>query len=292
MQNIITAFNLGFFGFNCLCVKYSLFISSHSKYPKTDWTYSPHSKDRVEIAPGVVAMPNMSRRTIHSYDGSSSSVSDLIQSESYLSEAVTGSNKVVTADEIDYNITDIKPQQLFAINNNTVDGNNSYSSYSSSYNIKRVQEKSSVRNVVSRFFISIYMLITNWIYYVYETHNYGLVWCGKKLHRFVSWVMLMDTWLMRKQEYGRCRNNKTKNVLLLCLLPLLLFGGEFYLFNYIIIIRYIVSIILFVCDIISGLHLLLASGVSLAPSCHPHCQRIASTYFNSFINAIYNIFGK
>lgn len=37
------------------------------EYPKTDWTYSPFSKDRVEIAPGVVAMPNMSRRHISSY---------------------------------------------------------------------------------------------------------------------------------------------------------------------------------------------------------------------------------
>ncbi|XP_044759448.1 sun domain-containing protein 1-like isoform X1 [Coccinella septempunctata] len=38
------------------------------EYPKTDWTYSPFSKDRVEIAPGVVAMPNMSRRHISSYN--------------------------------------------------------------------------------------------------------------------------------------------------------------------------------------------------------------------------------
>ncbi|KOB75039.1 Unc-84-like protein A [Operophtera brumata] len=35
-----------------------------SKYPKTDYTYSPLSKDRVELAPGQVAMPNMSRRSL------------------------------------------------------------------------------------------------------------------------------------------------------------------------------------------------------------------------------------
>ncbi|XP_015109472.1 uncharacterized protein LOC107036204 [Diachasma alloeum] len=39
-------------------------------FPKTDYTYSPASQCRYEIAPGVLAMPNMSRPSIHS-DGSS-----------------------------------------------------------------------------------------------------------------------------------------------------------------------------------------------------------------------------
>lgn len=37
---------------------------SCSKYPKTDYTYSPLSRDRVELAPGQVAMPNMSRKSL------------------------------------------------------------------------------------------------------------------------------------------------------------------------------------------------------------------------------------
>ncbi|XP_013169305.1 PREDICTED: uncharacterized protein LOC106119018 [Papilio xuthus] len=35
-----------------------------NKYPKTDYTYSPLSRDRVELAPGQVAMPNMSRKSL------------------------------------------------------------------------------------------------------------------------------------------------------------------------------------------------------------------------------------
>ncbi|XP_050670775.1 klaroid protein-like isoform X2 [Leptidea sinapis] len=35
-----------------------------NKYPKTDYTYSPLSRDRVELAPGQVAVPNMSRRSL------------------------------------------------------------------------------------------------------------------------------------------------------------------------------------------------------------------------------------
>ncbi|XP_068084459.1 klaroid protein isoform X2 [Anabrus simplex] len=43
-------------------------------FPKTDYTYSPASPDRKEIVPGVIPMPNMSRRSIHS-DSSSSEYS-------------------------------------------------------------------------------------------------------------------------------------------------------------------------------------------------------------------------
>lgn len=35
-----------------------------NKFPKTDYTYSKLSRDRREIKPGVVAMPNMSRRSL------------------------------------------------------------------------------------------------------------------------------------------------------------------------------------------------------------------------------------
>lgn len=35
-----------------------------SKYPKTDYTYSKLSPHRREIKPGIIAMPNMSRRSL------------------------------------------------------------------------------------------------------------------------------------------------------------------------------------------------------------------------------------
>lgn len=47
-----------------MCLSFSC-----SKYPKTDYTYSRLSPHRRELAPGVVAMPNMSRRSLdHHHD--------------------------------------------------------------------------------------------------------------------------------------------------------------------------------------------------------------------------------
>ncbi|KAM0725890.1 Klaroid protein [Formica fusca] len=43
-------------------------------FPKTDYTYSQTSQYRYEIAPGVLAMPNMSRRSIHSNGDESSTI--------------------------------------------------------------------------------------------------------------------------------------------------------------------------------------------------------------------------
>ncbi|XP_026725195.1 uncharacterized protein LOC113492096 isoform X1 [Trichoplusia ni] len=50
-----------------------------NKYPKTDYTYSPLSRDRVELAPGQVAMPNMSRRSLSQFrvQGPNTSVDEL-----------------------------------------------------------------------------------------------------------------------------------------------------------------------------------------------------------------------
>ncbi|XP_076173531.1 uncharacterized protein LOC143149771 isoform X3 [Ptiloglossa arizonensis] len=44
-------------------------------FPKTDYTYSQKSQCRYEVAPGILAMPNMSRRSIHSDSDSSNRLS-------------------------------------------------------------------------------------------------------------------------------------------------------------------------------------------------------------------------
>ncbi|XP_020708923.1 klaroid protein-like isoform X2 [Athalia rosae] len=64
-------------------------------FPKTDYTYSQKSQCRYEIAPGVMAMPNMSRRSIHSDTSSthgsipSTSQQNLSQSLSQLGESTS-----------------------------------------------------------------------------------------------------------------------------------------------------------------------------------------------------------
>ena len=40
----------------------------YSKVPKTDYTYSKHSTHRRELAPGIVAMPNMSRKSLEQHN--------------------------------------------------------------------------------------------------------------------------------------------------------------------------------------------------------------------------------
>lgn len=50
-----------------LTIRYDIryvFYNYHSRFPKTDYTYSPYSKNVREVRPGVIAMPNMSRRSL------------------------------------------------------------------------------------------------------------------------------------------------------------------------------------------------------------------------------------
>lgn len=58
----------------------------YSVFPKTDYTYSPTSQCRYEVAPGVLAMPNMSRRPIHSDELSPIPVIDTFTSEADISD--------------------------------------------------------------------------------------------------------------------------------------------------------------------------------------------------------------
>lgn len=43
-------------------------------------------------------------------------------------------------------------------------------------------------------------------------------------------------------------------------------------------------------DGISGFHIALANGISLAPFCHPHCGRYITTYYNSLIKSASTVF--
>lgn len=43
-------------------------------------------------------------------------------------------------------------------------------------------------------------------------------------------------------------------------------------------------------QILSGLHVILASGISLALPCHPNCGHVITSHINSYINAINSFF--
>ncbi|XP_033218747.1 uncharacterized protein LOC117174105 isoform X2 [Belonocnema kinseyi] len=67
-------------------------------FPKTDYTYSRTSQCRYEIAPGVLAMPNMSRRSIHS-DCSSTHGSSISNSQQSLNQdSVENNGEDITTD--------------------------------------------------------------------------------------------------------------------------------------------------------------------------------------------------
>nr|CAI5820565.1 unnamed protein product [Callosobruchus analis] len=181
-------------------------------YPKTDWTYSQHSKDRVELAPGVVAMPNMSRKTIHSVHESDmgSYVNKQTNTEAYMKSSAYST----LSDAAFYGH---KPRVLF--NNN----------YSDEY---RYQEKSiwysywsRIRRTVSKVFtLTIFYYVLSVLQYTFDVQTRWLA----KLHQLTSKVMLFDTWLLWKT---RGNSNKSSKLVLLCLLPLLLFGGWWMLSN-------------------------------------------------------------
>lgn len=65
-----------------------------SIFPKTDYTYSQMSQCRYEVAPGVMAIPNMSRRSIHSDNSTEDSIPSSLSHQnldSYLQKTHTDS---------------------------------------------------------------------------------------------------------------------------------------------------------------------------------------------------------
>ncbi|KAJ8683482.1 hypothetical protein QAD02_019274 [Eretmocerus hayati] len=80
-----------------------------NKFPKTDYTYSLASTCRYEVAPGVMAIPNMSRRSLHS-DTSfyGSQTSDSQSSKESFSEE----NNTMNANNFRKNLMNAVPQVL------------------------------------------------------------------------------------------------------------------------------------------------------------------------------------
>lgn len=176
-----------------------------SVYPKTDWTYSRSSRDRVELAPGVVAMPNMSRRSLHSQE----------RSTDHLLTTTT----LPSTNSVKY-----RGRTLF-----TDDNYNDEYEYSSSVATSYHQQKTET-TLLRRFigvFWTVYTTLVSVVYRTVEYQGTWLLWLGKRVHRAASLLFLWDAWLLRVWD-GRRRSNKVNGVLWLCLVPLLLFGGEFF----------------------------------------------------------------
>ncbi|KAK5641345.1 hypothetical protein RI129_009892 [Pyrocoelia pectoralis] len=184
-----------------------------NKYPKTDYTYSLYSKDRTEIAPGVLAMPNMSRRSLHGADYSNEFLRSHKETNTNPVEAniaVTPSQSYRTTTE---EITRFKQRNLFS--NNNYDEKYQYSTYTE--HIK----KQSFRSKIWNSFITIVTWITAIFYYIFKVQSSTCIWVAKILHRITTRIMLWDSWLLKSVR----RRNKVTSLMALCLIPLLFFGG-------------------------------------------------------------------
>jgi len=76
-----------------------------SVFPKTDYTYSQASKCRYEIAPGVLAMPNMSRRSLHA-DNNGSTIPQVNYQKSSQTSRRTTESGISDIDIVDFKETD------------------------------------------------------------------------------------------------------------------------------------------------------------------------------------------
>ncbi|XP_066262125.1 klaroid protein-like [Euwallacea similis] len=180
-------------------------------YPKTDWTYSPHSKDRVEIAPGVVAMPNMSRKTIHALDDSGLSYES---SQNFYSENVA--HKYINTEDM------LMLKYVGDLSAKSRQGAG-YNGHSEEYMIRRrtVTKRTSFKQIITTIVTTFFTMIFSMLRYSYRVQT-GIF---SQIHRIASQVMLWDTYLLWKTRPG----GKATKLALLCLLPLLLLGGAWLL---------------------------------------------------------------
>lgn len=233
-----------------------------NKFPKTDYTYSELSPHRRELKDGIVAMPNMSRRSIEKYQNR---VEVMIQNnpteESFLR------------------------RKFLSTTNNSFQKRSADLQYDSADEVdvselrRQLQDRRKPSdNIINRFFLSIVSYITTAYYdtryrltrvfyrrndhysytpiqkrkgkpsdrlFLFETLKHlqiipGLLQNGlesiqkfalhgfSKIYLFVSTMLCLDTWILYTRSEKTIENRRRKRflLLLLILVPLLLLGGE------------------------------------------------------------------
>lgn len=166
-------------------------------YPKTDWTYLYNPIDNIELAEVVVAIPNMSRRTIHSvYE------SDTISNSDYAHKQTNTESSFTSAEHY-------KPRQLF--------NNNYYDKYEECQKITTYISSCWLRT--KRTIFSIYRTIFSFFYYMFE---------------FMSRIMHFVIWLLKKVIF---RQKSSKITLLILLPLLFLGGKTLFIICLFILIH-------------------------------------------------------
>lgn len=229
-----------------------------NKFPKTDYTYSELSPHRREIAPGVIAMPNMSRPGLSKHaerinvmiqrdPAQESYIRKRYAASRYASGGVSGGS-FAHADPYDSGEEQLDLSRLSKTSKSYT--NNSYRKSSST--TLHAEEH---RSVVSRFFLAIVNLFYSSVhsvsrvfnrsehnlYYtriederglfrkIYSFFNTLLTSIFKKVYLVISSVLFLDTWLLQTSvsDVQQGRRKRKFLLFLLILLPFLLFGGIF-----------------------------------------------------------------
>lgn len=225
-----------------------------NKYPKTDYTYSELSPFRRELAPGMIAMPNMSRPGLYKHaerinvmiernPTQASYIRQRYANTSTYSTAGVAGGSFAQADPYDSGEETLDLSQLSRTSR-------SYNRSKRSTTNVQVEEH---RSMISRFFLT----IVNWfystshsvsrvfnqsdhnLYYtriederglfsrIYHFANMLVTSVFKKVYLLISSVLFLDTWLLQtsSSDVQQGRRKRKFLLLLLILLPFLLFGG-------------------------------------------------------------------
>ncbi|XP_033152412.1 uncharacterized protein LOC117135940 isoform X2 [Drosophila mauritiana] len=198
-----------------------------NKTPKTDYTYSELSPHRRQLAPGIVAMPNMSRKSLENHNDR---VNYMVQQNPAQEEFIRRRYQSKYTQQVNYDSADeldatfgqqkqswwlIRLIQLVVSSITTV--------WSRVTNLSAT-ETTAYQNYYSKRQQS--QRVGLWGKIV-QTIGGGLASLLRYLYVFIGSVLSLDTWLLRSSD----AENKSKKrflIFLLILLPLLLLSGLFY----------------------------------------------------------------
>nr|NP_724503.2 klaroid, isoform E [Drosophila melanogaster]AAM70833.2 klaroid, isoform E [Drosophila melanogaster] len=198
-----------------------------NKTPKTDYTYSELSPHRRQLAPGIVAMPNMSRKSLENHNDR---VNYMVQQNPAQEEFIRRRYQSKYTQQVNYDSADeldatfgqqkqswwlIRLIQLVVSSITTVWSRVTNLSATETtayqnYHAKRQQSQQ----------------VGLW-WKIVQTIGGGLASLLRYLYVFIGSVLSLDTWLLRSSD----AENKSKKrflIFLLILLPLLLLSGLFY----------------------------------------------------------------
>ncbi|XP_017078941.1 uncharacterized protein LOC108113024 isoform X2 [Drosophila eugracilis] len=199
-----------------------------NKTPKTDYTYSELSPHRRQLAPGIVSMPNMSRRSLENHN---ERVNYMVQrnpaDEEFIRRRYQSKyDKQVnydSADEVDATFGQQQKQSWWLIRLIQLVVNSVTTVWTRVTNISAA-ETNAYQNYYARRQQG---QKVGFLGKVAQAIGGGFTSLLRYLYIFIGSVLSLDTWLLRSSD----AENKSKKrflIFLLILLPLLLVTGLFY----------------------------------------------------------------